>query len=101
MPDDFGSCDRKSLADAVPFCPVPDGHFIRQSVSNPISGQTTPRSVAAQLGRQPNVASTTREDELLKSQFTETMTRTKRLDAQGDRVGCTGALSAARRMYIL
>ncbi len=40
-------------------------------------------------------------DEHLQSQFSATVARAKRLDIHGDRVGCTGALSAARRMYVL
>ena len=40
-------------------------------------------------------------DEHLQSQFWATVARAKRLDIYGDRVGCTGALNAARRMYVL
>jgi hypothetical protein len=34
-------------------------------------------------------------------QFSATMARAKRLDTDGDRFGCMGALNAARRMYAL
>ena len=34
-------------------------------------------------------------------QFSATMARAKRLDTDGDRFGCIGALNAARRMYVL
>jgi hypothetical protein len=57
--------------------------------------------VAAQLDRQPTAASMKQEEERLKSEFAATMARAKRLDAKGDRSGCTRALKAAKRMYIL
>jgi hypothetical protein len=34
-------------------------------------------------------------------QFSATMARAKRLDADGDRFGCIGALNAARGMSVL
>jgi hypothetical protein len=55
----------------------------------------------AQLDRQPTVASVKRAEQRLKSKFAVTMARAKRLDAQGNRTGCSGALSVAKRMYIL
>jgi hypothetical protein len=42
-----------------------------------------------------------RADDHLQSQFSATVARAKRLDMHGDRVGCTGALNAARGMYVL
>jgi hypothetical protein len=42
-----------------------------------------------------------RADERLLSQFSATVARAKRLDMHGDRVGCTGALNAARGTYVL
>jgi hypothetical protein len=74
---------------------------IRQSAGDPMAGLAAPQSVSAQLNHQPTVTSVKREKERLKSQFAATMARAKRLDAQGDRAGCTGALNAAKRMYIL
>jgi hypothetical protein len=74
---------------------------IRQSASDPMAGLTARQSVPAQLDRQPTVTSMKRENKRLKSQFAAIMARTKRLDARGDRAGCTGALNAAKRMYIL
>jgi hypothetical protein len=74
---------------------------IRQSAGNPMAGLTARQSVAAQLDRQPTVASMKRENQRLKSEFAATMARAKRLDARGDRTGCIGALNAAKRMYIL
>jgi hypothetical protein len=41
-----------------------------------------------------------RASEPLQSQFSATMARAIRLDGQGDRVSCIGALNAARRTYI-
>jgi hypothetical protein len=40
-------------------------------------------------------------DELLRSQFSATLARARRLDVYGDRVGCTGPINAARGMYEL
>ena len=34
-------------------------------------------------------------------QFSATIARAKRLDMYGDRLGCTGALNAARAMFVL
>jgi hypothetical protein len=74
---------------------------VRQSANNPNAGLTAPQSVSAQLDRQPTVASMKRAERNLKSKFLATMARAKRLDAQDNRAGCTRALSAAKRMYIL
>jgi hypothetical protein len=46
-----------------------------------------------ELARQP--------DERLQSQLSATVARAKRLDMKGERIGCFGALNAARRMYVL
>jgi hypothetical protein len=73
---------------------------IRQSAGNPYSGLTAPQSDGAQLDREPTPASLKRAQQHLKAQFSAYMARTKRLDAQGNRAGCTRALSAAKRMYI-
>jgi hypothetical protein len=74
---------------------------IRQSSGNPLAGLTAPQSVAAQLDRQPTPESVKQAKERLKSQFDATMAGAKRLDAQGNRSGCTRALNAAKRMYKL
>jgi hypothetical protein len=74
---------------------------IRQSAGNPNAGLTAPQSVGAQLDRQPTPASLKKTQERLRSEFSATMARAKRLDARGDRTGCVRALSAAKRMYIL
>jgi hypothetical protein len=74
---------------------------IRQSSGNPLAGLTAPQSVAAQLDRQPTPESVKQANERLKSQFDATMAGAKRLDAQGNRSGCTRALNAAKRMYKL
>jgi hypothetical protein len=42
-----------------------------------------------------------RTDERLQSQFSATVARARRLDMYRDRVGCTGAINAARGMYVL
>src|SRR5260221_13713353 len=74
---------------------------IRQSAGNPSAGLTAPQSVGAQLDRQPTPASLKQAQRRLQSKFSTTMARAKRLDAKGDRAGCTGALTEAKRMYIL
>jgi hypothetical protein len=74
---------------------------VRQSANNPNAGLTAPQSVGSQLDRQPTVASMKRAERNLKSKFLATMARAKRLDARDNRAGCTRALSAAKRMYIL
>jgi hypothetical protein len=55
------------------------------------------QSVNAQPARQPLPDLASR----LQLQFSATMVRAKRLDVQGERIGCLGALNAARRMYVL
>jgi hypothetical protein len=74
---------------------------MRQSAGNRNAGLTAPQSVGAQLDRQPTPDSLKRAQERLQAKFSATMARAKRLDAKGDRAGCTRALSAAKRMYIL
>jgi hypothetical protein len=74
---------------------------IRQSAGNPNAGLTAPQSVGAQLGQQPTPDSLKQAQKRLQLKFSATMARAKRLDAKGDRTGCTRALSVAKRMYIL
>lgn len=74
---------------------------IRRSAGNPNAGLTAPQSVGAQLGHQPTPESLKQAEARLQAKFSATMTRAKRYDARGDRLGCTRALSAAKRMYIL
>ena len=59
------------------------------------------QSVSVQLRRQSTPESARWADQHLQSQFSATVARAKQLDTHGDRVGCTGALDAARRMYVL
>jgi hypothetical protein len=96
-------CLNVSIAHAGP-CSAGIAQFeqaIRQSAGNPNAGLTAPQSVAAQLDRQPTPESLKRAQDRLQSKFSATMARAKRLDAKGDRPGCTSALSQAKRMYIL
>jgi hypothetical protein len=74
---------------------------IRSSQGNPLAGLTAPQSVGAQLGHEPTPASLKQAQARLKSRFSATMARAKRYDAQGNRLGCTRALTAAKRMYVL
>lgn len=74
---------------------------IRASAGNPYAGLTAPQSIAAQIERQPTPESVKHAQDRLREKFSATMARAKRLDARGDRPGCSSALSAAKRMYIL
>jgi hypothetical protein len=74
---------------------------MRRSAGNPNAGLTAPQSAGAQLDRQPTPDSLKRAQERLQAKFSASMARAKRLDAKGDRAGCTRALNAAKRMYIL
>jgi hypothetical protein len=60
-----------------------------------------PQSIGAQLDRQPTPGSVKRAEERAQASFNAAMARAKRLDAQGNRSGCTRALAAAKRMYNL
>ena len=57
------------------------------------------QSIGAQIDRQPTPASVKRAQERAQTTFAATLARAKRLDAQGNRAGCTRALAAAKRMY--
>src|SRR5262245_41168275 len=72
---------------------------VRQSAGNPGAGPMAPQSIGAQLDRQPTPASVKRAEERAQTSFDSAMARAKRLDAQGNRSGCTRALTAAKRMY--
>jgi len=72
---------------------------VRQSAGNPNAGPMAPQSIGAQIDRQPTPGSIKRAEERAQATFAATMARAKRLDAQGNRSGCTRALTAAKRMY--
>ena len=74
---------------------------VRQSVSNPYAGPTAPRSIGAQLDRQPTPSSIKRAEQRAQAAFEATLAQSKRLDAQGNHVGCAKALDDAKRMYEL
>jgi hypothetical protein len=74
---------------------------VRQSAGNPGAGPMAPQSIGAQLDRQPTPGSVKRAEERAQASFDAAMARAKRLDAQGNRSGCTRALAAAKRMYNL
>ena len=74
---------------------------VRQSANNPDAGPMAHQSIRAQLDRQPTPASVKRAEERAQASFDAAMARAKRLDARGDRAGCTRALTAAKRMYNL
>jgi hypothetical protein len=72
---------------------------VRQSANNPGAGPMAPQSIGAQLGYQPTPGSVQRADARAQAAFDAALARAKRLDARGDRAGCTRALAAAKRMY--
>ena len=74
---------------------------VRQSAGNPNAGPMARQSIGAQLDRQPTPASFKRAEQQAQAAFAATLARAKRLDAQGNRTGCTRALAAAKRMYNL
>jgi hypothetical protein len=74
---------------------------VRRSAGNPNAGPMARQSIGAQLDRQPTPASVKRAEQQAKTTFAAALARAKRLDAQGNRAGCTRALAAAKRMYNL
>jgi hypothetical protein len=74
---------------------------VRQSANDPNAGPMVRQSVGAQLGHQPTPASIKRAQDRAWAAFDATLARAKRLDARGNRSGCTRALAAATRMYNL
>jgi hypothetical protein len=74
---------------------------VRQSASNSNAGPTASQSIDAQLDRQPTPDSVARAEARAQVTFETALSRAKRLDAQGNRVGCIRALDTAKRMYSL
>jgi len=72
---------------------------VRQSAGYPSTGPMAPQSISAQLARQPTPGSVKRAEGRAQATFAATLARAKRLDARGNRTGCTRALAAAKRMY--
>jgi len=72
---------------------------VRQSANNPDAGPTARQSIGAQLDRQPTPSSVARAEARAQATFEVALARAKRFDARGNRVGCTRALAAARRIY--
>ena len=73
---------------------------VRQSAGTD-AGPFGPQSIGAQIDRQPTPASVKRAKKRARSIFAATLARAERLDARGNRAGCTRALSAAKDMYNL
>lgn len=74
---------------------------VRQSANNPNAGPVASQSIGAQIDRQPTPKTIKRAQEQAQAKFAARLTRAKQLDAEGDRVGCTQALSDAKAMYNL
>ena len=73
---------------------------VHQSAGDPFAGLSARQSVGAQLGHQPTPESVHNADQRLRSRFSAVMARAKRYDTQGNRLGCTRALNAAKKIYI-
>jgi hypothetical protein len=74
--------------------------MVRSSPENSLAGLDTRQSIGAQLGRQPTPSSVDKSEARLKTKFATTMARTKRYDAQGNRLGCRRELARAKRMFV-
>jgi hypothetical protein len=74
---------------------------VRQSAAKPNAGPFASQSIGAQIDRQPTPASIKRAEKRAQAIFAVTLARAKRLDARGNRAGCSRALSAAKNMYNL
>ena len=74
---------------------------VRQSGNDPGAGPTARQTFSTQLDRQPTPGSVARAEARAQTTFEASLARAKRFDARGNRVGCTRALAAAKRMYNL
>jgi hypothetical protein len=74
---------------------------VRQSAGYPDAGPMDRQSIDAQIDRQPTPASIKRAEQRAQANFVATLARAKRLDARGNRAGCTRALAEAEAMYNL
>ena len=74
---------------------------VRQSAGNPDAGPFAQQTIGAQLHRQPTPGSIKQAEARADASFEAALARAKRLDARGNRAGCTRALAAARQMYDL
>jgi len=74
---------------------------VRQSAGNPNAGPIAAQTIGAQLDRQPTPDSVKRAEQRAKAKFEAALTRSKRLDAKGNRAACMRALADAERMYNL
>jgi len=74
---------------------------VHRSAGDPNAGPVAPQSIGAQLSHQPTPRSIKRAQQRAQAAFDAALARAKRLDARGDRGGCTRALTQAKRMYEL
>ena len=88
-------------ASAPAWLPLGAASSTRSAGTSPNAGPMAPQSIDAQLDVQPTPTSVRRAEQKAQATFAATLARAKRLDAQGNRAGCTRALAAARRMYNL
>jgi hypothetical protein len=74
---------------------------VRQSASTPGAGPTASQTIGAQLGHQPTPGSVRRAEGRAQATFESALARARRLDARGNRAGCTSALAEAKRRFSL
>jgi hypothetical protein len=74
---------------------------VRQSASTPGAGPTASQTIGAQLGHQPTPGSVRRAEGRAQATFESALARAKRLNARGNRAGCTSALAEAKRRFSL
>jgi hypothetical protein len=74
---------------------------VRQSAGNPNAGPIAAQTIGAQLDRQPTPDSVKRAERRAQAKFEAALTRSKRLDAKGNRAACMRALAEAEQMYNL
>jgi hypothetical protein len=74
---------------------------VRQSAGKPNAGPFASQSIGAQIDRQPTPSSVKRAEQRAQANFAASLARAKRLDARGNRAGCTRALAVAKDMYNL
>jgi hypothetical protein len=73
----------------------------RQSGGKPDAGPFAPQSIGPQIDRRPTPATIKRAEKRAQVIFAATLARANRLDARGNRVGCTRDLAATRDTYNL
>jgi len=75
--------------------------LVRHSAKMPGAGPMARQTVGAQVDRQATPGPVEQAEKHTQAAFAHELARARRLDARGDRAGCTRALARAKRMYNL